>query len=79
MYNITSHTSRQPHLITSQIKLTAAQIKAVEKKKAKPTGDAKSGDSLAPLEEEEQEVRRIVQCRCCETEYDKKLYLQFKN
>ena len=42
-----------------QISLTAAQIKAVEKKKAKPAGE-KTGDGLAPLDEsEEQEVLRF--------------------
>ena len=42
-----------------QISLTAAQIKAVEKKKAKPAGE-KTGDGLAPLDEsEEQEVFRF--------------------
>ena len=40
-----------------QITLTDAQIKAVEKKKAKPASD-KTGDGLAPLDEsEEQEVK----------------------
>ena len=46
------------NILFFQIKLTAAQIKAVEKKKAKPASE-KTGDGLAPLDEsEEQEVPR---------------------
>ena len=45
------------HFPTFQIALTTAQIKAVEKKKAKPAGEGKGGDGLPPVDEEEQEVR----------------------